>query len=74
MTSDKVTLAILAEKIDNLHDKLDSYKKEQENLEESCRINTEWRLKATGIMTVFTIMGGFIGGLVLWLLDKFSGK
>ena len=69
--ANKITLGVLAEKIDNLHAKVDDVCKFRiEPVEANCRVNTEFRNKATGIIAVITTIGVFVGGIAMWIINK----
>ena len=64
------TNQVLLEKINNLHEKVDDIKAELKGVRESNDKNTEFRNKATGIVALIGTICGFIGGLILWGLNK----
>ena len=69
--ANKITMGVLAEKLDNLHSKLDDICEHRiEPLEEDCKVNTDFRNKAVGVIAVVTTIGVFIGGIAMWILNK----
>lgn len=66
----KVTNAVLAEKIDALNEKLDLFKEELQEVKIECKSNTEFRQKATGVTAVVGFFGAVFGGVAVWLLNK----
>lgn len=63
----RITNAVLAEKIDNIYTALSN------DIKPAIKANTEFRLKATGMMGVLGTVMGFIGAGLFWLLNKFWG-
>ena len=59
----KITNAVLAEKIDTLSDSFSVVRDE-------VRLNTEFRLKATGIIGFLCAISIFIGAAITWLFSK----
>ncbi len=67
----KITNEVLAEKIDALGNKFDTfYNYDYLLLKEEHKNNTEFRQKATGIIAVFMLLGGLVSGIILWILGK----
>lgn len=68
----KITNGVLAEKIDNLHSKIDDLCINRiKPLEEDNKKNTEFRQKATGVWAIVSIIGAFLGGIAIWILNKY---
>lgn len=60
----KVTLNVLAEKIDNLHNDI-------REMKEDVKENTTFRLQAKGALTAMVMIATVTGGAVSWVLNKF---
>lgn len=59
----KITLNVLAEKIDSIHDSLMEIKNDVKE-------NTKFRLQAKGFIGAVVTISGLVGGFVFWLLNK----
>lgn len=59
----RITNAVLAEKIDNLHQSVDE-------LKENVRENTKFRHQAKGIIGFISFASMTLGGLFLWIINK----
>ena len=81
----KITLAVLASKLENLCERVDELKDELQrasvasteehrvdtkNMIKMIDQNTEFRLKAKGIIGAATLLAGFVGGLVIFIAGK----
>lgn len=68
MNNKKITNAVLATKIDGIYHIINEVKPQ-------IRANTEFRLKAKGFISGMAMIGGLIGGGVVWILTKlFTNK
>ena len=67
-------LARIEEKLDSLNEKFDSVNERVKNIEGSDKMNTEFRLKTTGVVAVLTVIGGVVGGFIMWVLNRFYSK
>ena len=79
-------MSVLAEKIDNLHMRVDDtnknlcskidgiHKRINEEIKPEVKQNTEFRLKATGIMGILGVVAGIVGAGIFWILDKILKK
>lgn len=69
-----MTLDVLAEKIDNLCERVDEMKKDShsqfERLSKAEGLNTEFRQKAVGAVGVASIVSGVIGAFFVFILGK----
>ena len=75
--SGKITNAVLASKMDGLHENLDEFKKTiREEIIPEVRENTKFRNQAKGIVAFVSFISMTIGGFLIWLAGKFlpSGK
>ena len=62
-----ITNAVLAEKIDSLASSFKEVKHE-------VQLNTEFRLKTTGIISLLCGASVFIGAITTWLLTRIYGE
>ena len=73
----RITNEVLATKIDNINNNLDNHIKDSNEtintVKSEVKINTEFRLKATGTMTTLGAIMGFVGASVFWILNRFWG-
>ncbi len=73
----RITNEVLAEKIDNVNNNLNNHVKSLnlriDTVKVDVKTNTEFRLRATGIMSVLGAIMGFVGAGIFWLLNKFWG-
>jgi len=63
----RVTNEVLANKIDNLHD-------EVRDMKTDIKANTEFRLKSKGVIGAIAFISTMVGGVILWVVTKLSGK
>lgn len=66
----KITLAVLAEKIDNLHSVMDSYQEQIDCCKKDITENTSFRLQAKGFIAAFVMIAGVVGGIVAWVVNR----
>lgn len=66
----KIQTAVLANKIDNLVDKIDSLQHSMEEFKSDIKANTEFRLQAKGMIGLVGILASFVGAVIVWSMDK----
>lgn len=63
----KITLAIIGEKMDNMHHDIKEIKGD-------VRTNTEFRLQIKGFVAALVVLGGFVGSFITWIISKVGPK
>ena len=66
----KITNAVLAEKIDNIHETLDRVEIEVRTVKGDVKTNTEFRLKVNSIIVLVGIIATFVGGTITAIVSK----
>lgn len=68
------THEMILERIDGLKEhvsfRLDDLKEDIKEMKPAVKANTEFRLKAKGIIGVVGVIATAVGGLLMWLADK----
>ena len=62
----KITNEVLAEKIDNIHNRLDE-------MCEEVKENTKFRHQIKGFLSGIVVLAGLFGGLISWVLIRLFG-
>jgi TATA-box binding protein (TBP) (component of TFIID and TFIIIB) len=70
----KMTLGILAQKIDNVHSSLREVKDDLKECKMDIKENTSFRLQIRGMIAAFVMVGSTISGVTVWLLGRFFPK
>ena len=75
----RITNVVLAEKIDNLkeitEEKIQSVKDYiRDEIRPEVRANTKFRHKTYGVITMLSLMAGFLGSIIAWILSKVANK
>lgn len=70
----KEDIGKIREEIAEMHTDIKYIKESMESVVAENKANTEFRLKTTGMVTVIGFITGTLGGLMVWLLNKFWGK
>lgn len=66
----EITNAVLAEKIDNLYNAMTEIKTDVNTVKKDIKCNTEFRLKANGVIALVGIIATFIGGIITAIVAK----
>lgn len=69
MVSKKVTIDVLSTKLDGLDNKLDDIKQQIKDVQSENKVNTEFRLKAQGMMIAVGGVAGFVSAALFWVLN-----
>ncbi len=70
-----VSSGVLAEKIENIHEKLDDIKEIlKEEIKPAIKKNTAFRHKAKAVAATITIMAGVVGGIISWIIYELTGR
>lgn len=67
----KITNDVIYQELKDFRKEFNTFKEDDyKPLKNDCKLNTEYRQKATGIMAVIVGIGAFVGTIAIWILNK----